>query len=341
MKKFIFIFAFLFLLLFPCSKGITVYAETLSDTSEHNTDEENNTVSYGPPSDAKIELDENDKKGILGIIQTLQESTNLTWDAIANQIKNFTTLPVGDDSSPQTTIDIMEQAHKFEVIFKPMAYSICLLFIGLNILNTAIKYEIMTFKGGASIVVRTLFAKVWVDLSYKICEWIILFNDSIVVALINHTQNIRLTLPSPDVEPSKVWVIGPIIDIFNLGVAAIPLILIALIMLVAGAIISIKLMIRVLEITLMVIVSPPFFACLAGGESTQRYFRNFIVTFVSVVVETIFMAIVLGLGSNWWGNVSSSTYDNYIINFLPNLGLIIVICVMMVKPPKILKNLIA
>lgn len=351
MKKYIFIFAVLFLLLLPLSREITVFADPSDDIQETEAppdedppiepedDDIPQEYILKPPPDAKLEILPEDNCWTQLMKQT-QIATNGTWIVIEQQLRNFTTLPVGKDSNPQTVIDIMGQAEKYSVIFRPMGYSLCLLFIGISLFSTTIKYELMTFKGGAKIVAQVLFAKIWVDLSYKICEIIIKYNDEIVIKILDNMNQISLTIAEPDINPSKIWVIGPVIDWFNAFIDYIPLVIIAAVMFIAGAIISIKLMVRVLEITLMVIVSPPFFACLAGGESTQRYFRNFIVNFVSIIIQTIFMSIVLLLGTSWWADMSSLKYTDFIIQFLPNLGLIMVICVMMVKPPRVLKNLI-
>lgn len=292
--------------------------------------------SWDIPADAKISLDEDDSF-IIYLLKICVGATNTAWENISDAIVGGSTLPGNNQ-----VVDIYGTAQKFEGVFKTFAYSICVLFIGLNMLATAVKYEIMTLKGGAGIVLRVLFAKIWIDLSYDICKWIIEINDGLVSQIISTSQNnVMMEMIDSPIEESGIWVIGPIIDFFNTLVALIPLFLISITMLIAGSIITIKLLIRSIEIALMVTVAPPFFACLGGGESTQRYFRNYMTTFVSIVVQTIFMAIVYGLATNWWVSISSDQeFGSYILSFLPNLGVVIVLAVMIVKPPKILTNLI-
>ncbi len=269
------------------------------------------------------------------VIVPFADAANSAWEDIGTSIKDFGT------NNGMLPVDAFSTARTFEGVFKTLAYSICVLFFGLNILNTTIKYELFTFKGSMGVTMRVLFAKIWIDLSYKICEWIIELNDSIVSAIFNISGNsMFIKLPEIEYEASDIKLIGPIIDALMIFFKSIPLLIFTVIFLIAAWIIIIKLMIRMIEIALMITVAPPFFACLAGGETTQRYFRNFMVTFTQVVVQTIFMAIVYGITSTWWTDIGNLSYQKFLEAFIPNLGIVFVMVIMIVKPPKILTNLI-
>ncbi len=342
MKKIVFILMIVFAVFLSVSLSVSA---TLVDNNVNDGGSNSGNNSQGGgyyPDDAKLELEDEDLNFIIETIDILFDVVDFTWINIGYNIQDFSYLPAtGNSSSFTATIDIFGTALNYSNIFKLVGYTISLLFIGLNFITIISKYELMTFKGGASIVMRVIFAKVFVDLSYEICEFILIFNDNIVSAIIDQSRTLAFTWPDIDTSFSGLWIIGPIIDFFNILISRTPLLLFAGVLLITGAIIAIKLMIRMIELAIMVTVSPAFFACLSGGEATSRYFRNFIVTFASVVFETLFMAIVYVICMGWWQNVTSTTYMDWLVNSIPNLGLAIVMCIMMVKPPRILKNLIA
>ena len=94
-------------------------------------------------------------------------------------------------------------------------------------------------------------------------------------------------------------------------------------------------------------VSPVFFACLTG-ETTKQYFRKFILTYISVVFEVVFMAIIWYIYVEYLNeafSISATTtsitemysLENGVLNFfMVSVGAFI----LMIKPPQILKNLV-
>lgn len=240
--------------------------------------------------------------------------------------------------------DIMSVANMpgMQAIFKTFAYSLCLLFIGINLLSTTLKYELFTTKGGVKIAGQILLAKIWVDLSYMVCKTILDINNGLVgrIVIQGITMNFFNNDLIPKVSKSKVPIIGPIIDFFKAFSNSIPMTIMGTLMTIAGAIVIIKLMLRSIELAAMVAMAPPFFACLAGGESTTRYFRNFITAFISLAVETIYIAIVYCVGSLWFTDVAIDP-DNSFIALIPNCIAMIGIAILVAKPPRVFKNLIS
>ena len=94
-------------------------------------------------------------------------------------------------------------------------------------------------------------------------------------------------------------------------------------------------------------VSPVFFACLTG-ETTKQYFRKFILTYILVVFEVVFMAIIWYIYVEYLNeafSISATTtsitemysLENGVLNFfMVSVGAFI----LMIKPPQILKNLV-
>ena len=121
----------------------------------------------------------------------------------------------------------------------------------------------------------------------------------------------------------------------------IPLVVLILIMFV-------KLFIRYFELAMLQCVSPVFFACLTG-EATKQYFRKFILTYISVVVEVVFMALIWYIYVEYLNQAFSvSTQANTVLElfsleggimnfFMVSVGAFI----LMIKPPQVLKNLVS
>ena len=117
-------------------------------------------------------------------------------------------------------------------------------------------------------------------------------------------------------------------------------------------IVVIKLLTRQFELATLCCVSPAFFACLAG-EQTKVVFKKFIMTFLSVVLEVVFMAIMYYIYCSFvkqWTSQGSMESIGITVDFSSLFSLesgfiqflIISICafMLMIKPPKILRNLV-
>ncbi|MEG0614210.1 MAG: type IV secretion system protein [Oscillospiraceae bacterium] len=263
------------------------------------------------------------------------ETANNSWGLVGNAITA---------SDTYLGLDPMTIGTKFEGIFKTFAYTICLLFFGINMIEKSLQFEIMTFKGACSIFGRVIFAKIWIDLSYKICGWIMAINNNLVSQLIGDTneQIAMKTLEVTGMESSDNIIVGWIIDFFKQISSILPILLVCLIMAIAAAFITFKLTMRVIELSLTTIISPVFFAFLVG-DTTKKYFINFITTFIGIVTQTLFMAVVFGLASTWWQSVMTGMGTDYLTWFaylLPNMVVLVAFAYMMCKPPKVLTNLV-
>ena len=82
----------------------------------------------------------------------------------------------------------------------------------------------------------------------------------------------------------------------------------------------------------------------------QEYFKKFIMTFLSVVAQTLFMAIVILVGMTWFNDeVLSITGDTGFLflggdrslaDYLGDVFIIIAMGIMLLKPPAVLQNLV-
>ena len=69
-----------------------------------------------------------------------------------------------------------------------------------------------------------------------------------------------------------------------------------------------KLFIRCFEIAMLQCVSPAFFACLCG-ETTKEYFKRFMISYISVVLDVVFTAVVFYI------------YAQYLNGFITNIDI--------------------
>lgn len=224
------------------------------------------------------------------------------------------------------------------------AYSLVLLFFAINLVEQTIKYEIFTAKGVLRIFGRLLLAKIIIDLSTKVCLLIISIIGSLTVKMLD-TVNVSLNIfPEISLKKSDVKVIGPILDAIVAVVVSIVLMIIIGVVLVCVSIVMVKLVLRSIELALLMVISPAFFACLST-DVTKEYFKKFISVFIQVASQTLFMAIALAVCSGHFNsppveikNLSGLAVG--LIRMSPNVLIAIAMCVMMVKPPKVLTNLV-
>ena len=228
-------------------------------------------------------------------------------------------------------------------------YALIIIFAGVNALETALQYEMFTMRGGVKILARLTFAKVWVDVSLIVCRGIVAIATDWLGQITQLTADIANSINvGVSLQHSDAWIIGWLIDFFNglLLAAGILLVLIPLVVLIL--IMFVKLFIRYFELAMLQCVSPVFFACLTG-EATKQYFKKFILTYISVVVEVVFMAVIWYVYVEYLNQAFSvSTQANSVLElfsleggimnfFMVSVGAFI----LMIKPPQVLKNLVS
>ena len=236
-------------------------------------------------------------------------------------------------------------------MFKIFAYALIIIFSGVNALETALQYEMFTImRGGVKILARLTFAKIWVDISLIVCRGIVAIATDWLGQITRLTADITNSIDvGVSLQHSDAWIVGWIIDFFNgvlLAAAGIFLILLPLVVLIL--IMFVKLFIRSFELAMLQCVSPVFFACLTG-EATKQYFKRFILTYISVVVEVVFMAVIWYIYVEYLNQAFSvSTQANTVLEMLSLEGGIINFFmvsvgayILMIKPPQVLKNLVA
>ena len=251
-------------------------------------------------------------------------------------------------SSAMYGFDYNAVADKIFPLFKTFAYALIIIFAGVNALETALQYEMFTMRGGVKILARLTFAKVWVDISFIVCRGIVAISIDWLGQITSLTSNILNNINvGATLKSSDLWIIGWLVDFFNGFLLALGMLLLIIPLIVFVIILYAKLFIRSFELAMLQCVSPVFFACLTG-EATKQYFRKFILTYISVVFEVVFMAIIWYIYIEYLNeafSVSASatsitemySLESGILNFfMVSVGAFI----LMIKPPQVLKNLV-
>lgn len=232
-------------------------------------------------------------------------------------------------------------------IFVNVGYSLVLVFFAASLIENTIKYEIFTLRGGVQILGRLLISKLIIDLSGTICIYIFNVCTNITSAIFERSKEmLEWNIPNiADVVKSDNWLVGGIEDIIAAIILIIPVIIIAIAMIFAASIIMVKLVLRSLEISLLIIVSPAFFACYSS-DITKPYFKNFIMTFIQCAVQIVFMAVVYFVGTSFMVDTDTMETESiaevwlWFTSTTPIAVIALAIAIMMVKPPKILTSLI-
>ena len=272
-------------------------------------------------------------------------ATNTLWASVG-----FAMLGTGNvtDGIINFSIDIGVYVDKYEDIFKIFAYSLVLLFFGITLIEQTLKYELMTTKGAVGVFGRLILSKILIDNAGNICMLIInVFNSLTKKILLSGTAT--AVAERKIIDPKLINLVGTtscgiplvgsMIDFLTGIVMSIPLILVSVIVGIVMACVIIKLILRSFELAMMIAVAPVFFACWSS-EVTKQFFKNFLLTFISVVATLVFMAVVYLIGIDWIAEESASSIWEWFTNMLPNTIILVAMGVMMVKPPKVLTNLI-
>ena len=282
----------------------------------------------------------------------LSKVTSWMWTAIVSILGGSDTatgtfIKMNNHSYSYIGIDLTKGGFKKIIdVLKIFAYSIVLVFFSVNIIEQSVKYEIFTVKGILRLFGRLLISKVIIDLSVDICLAILAAIGKLTLEVLLEKSILNDFTPTVKLATSDVKIIGPILDsIIAFGLSLFMLIIVGTIF-VMTFLVLIKLVLRSFELTMLTCTSPVFFAC-SSSDVTKEYFKKFIITFIQVAAQTLFMAIALYIGSTFIGTTYSSMtitnmsdLTNWCKETTPTATILIATCVMMLKPPKVLTNLL-
>jgi hypothetical protein len=214
-------------------------------------------------------------------------------------------------------------------------------------MEKTIQYELFTMRGAVSVFGRILLAKIWIDMSVTICLWIVRIGGGLATQIISEGTIKLYDITVHYSRGNAPWydIITPLIDMLMALMYLIPFLLMVLAVLICSFIVMIKLVMRSFEIALLLAVSPVFFATWVS-DATRQYFRKFIMTFISVVFELVFMALVYAMGVFWVSqagtilrtdqDIATWAFESFIRGIV-----VVALLIMMIKPPRVLRELVS
>lgn len=282
---------------------------------------------------------------------------NRMWGALGVLLNSFG-LGEADTSNifgtSFTTDSIEAFANAISGIVKTFAYAIIVILFAVNVTSTALQYELLTLRGGVKIFARVLLAKFWVDLAIPICMYTLKICNSLAQQILSpfyHPESLfsgSFGGAYTSAPVSNDWwdFLGTIVNFFTGIINYIPNLILSVVVVFCIGSVFIKIIARCFELTCLVSLSPLFFATLVG-DSTKHYFRKFFSAFLSCASYIIYLVIVYVVGSSWVADVTTAgvvgdwgAFIGSIASVLPRTLVLIAICHVMRKPPKVLTSLI-
>lgn len=295
-----------------------------------------------------VEVSEEDKKksDITSFPDSVIGLANKMWQFIGYEFTETDATTESFGTKYKITLDAGSYTD-IQNIFKTFGYSLVLVLFAVSLIESSIKYEIFTLKGGAMVFGRIMISKVIIDMSVTVCTKIIEESGSLssqILKLSNAKSLLEFKEPVINITESNMKFIGPIINIIIGLFVLLPVMICAVCVLICAVLVMIKLILRSFELALLTSVAPAFFAC-ASSETTKPYFKNFITTFLACSLQLVFMAVVLKIGmqtlSNTHGQITSiETACKWMADIFPYVIIIVAMTVMMIKPPKVLTGLV-
>ena len=253
-------------------------------------------------------------------------------------------------SSDFQGFDIQKFVDDYSPIFLIFANALLILLFGVNVFSTAVQYELFTLKGAVRTLAHFFFSKIWIDLSCYICILAIGVAREMLTSVISKANDIldNINFSFAFNYNSGVPVVGAVFDFLVMAVIMIIIFLLFIPLLIFLIRVIIKLFVMNFELAAMTAMSPVFFACLVG-EETKRFFQNFFTTFLSILLELVFMGVVYAAFISWYNGLGDMSAHMDFSNFdfgtqISNLAIFGVVfmaaCHLMIKPPEIFKNLV-
>ncbi|MBQ8011432.1 MAG: hypothetical protein IJ265_07765 [Oscillospiraceae bacterium] len=280
---------------------------------------------------------------IFSITGTFVSICNTMWMLIGDTLKAF-----GAEKMETLFLDPKDYVSgEIYTAMVTLAYSIVLLFFAVQLVEATVKYEMLTLKSVILIVVRVAIAKLLIDNSGIICLKIMETVSEETSKILNITNSMLFNtndMFGNFFYKSKVNFIGPLIDILFALVTLLLMVPLILVVVIIALCILVKLSLCTFELIALVVTSPVFIACWSS-DVTKQYAHKFIVTFIQVSADVLYMTIIYSVGAHALSLTgasidSFSDLGKWIESLFPQLLAFIAWGVMMIKPPKSLKNLI-
>lgn len=377
MKKILCIFLVFAVCLFSCTAGKVLNYNGVGVIQAYADDESNSEDDdegfFEGISNALSSIADTIGEVVDAIVSLVSSNTNLAAPLIANWFDTFFTSltalwsgimddVVADELfSSNTLYGSGHLVANIATILSLTAVGIWSIGVALELKNEIKRSEDgeFTLERFTSALARSFPSLVFILASYWICKCIVYINEGMVSRVADLFPSMdeffdtwRLSYDTYEIfgQGAGLGYMGYLADLLMGLVNVLPIFISVIVLIVIGWCVNIKLKMRQIEVSCMIAVSPLFFAC-AGFESLSEYFKKFIMTFISVVIQTLFMAIVILIGMTWFNDEVADMVNNgetifniggdrTIGDYFADIFIFIAMGIMLLKPPSVLQNLV-
>lgn len=247
---------------------------------------------------------------------------NDTWSNIGEEINKA--VSAGDTFS-------LNENHK--TIFMVIANLVIAIAFSMSVIEDfSMGIEINT-NIAVNLIFPVIMAKVFVSLSYDITGGLINFFKQFIGNI-----NVHFDALLTGYESDMISTVTST-NIFLAGLNAFPIFLTCMVAYIVALIILIKLYTKTIVFACLMMVSPAFFACIAG-RPTKHIFEDYIRALLSNGFGIIYIFLVVILGAVWVNSISIVFGDSWFFTNLVKLIIIVAMGFMAVKTPRPIRNLI-
>ncbi len=244
-----------------------------------------------------------------------------------------------------TTDNMKTIADTVSVAMRTFAYAVAVILFGLNVSESALQFELTELKGWIKIFARLILVKFWIDLSVNILLYILNMLNFLSKTIFDYFT-ISSILPifavsyDNDVSNNIFGGLGSLLNLASSLIGLLPMLILIGLLIFCVLSVVVKIIARAFELTALIAISPPFFACLVG-ENTKSYFTKFLTAFLSTAAYTLYIALVYAVATMWIAECTNTIHtSNSFMLILPIALIIIACCNLMRKPPKVLTSLL-
>lgn len=294
MKKIMFCLALLLTITFCTPPLISVYASTSTSTTENEETEEKEDIGG---------FFDNFFESIKTFFQSLFPPTKLPPPKEENGVAKASTFSFQAINNILLNNDysyyFINPARISDVLLKACGSFGIIIFFCLFLVECGksnLDFDLLDGKGLVKIGTQLLTGIVILSICSPILQLIstVTYEITSNVLQVSNIDIVSLTgngISSWDFYANDIPVIGWLYQLVNWILGNITLLIYNIFILVFAMIISISLVLRTIKLAIYQGVSPLFFACI-GSKPTQRYFQNFLVQYIALSLQLVFIAAI-------------------------------------------------
>lgn len=263
------------------------------------------------------------------------------WDFLGTSISNSASSDSSMFGLSLSTINTV--AENMLPYINVLAYLILIIGFGISLSHSSLESQLTTPRGAVRIFMEVGIAKLWVDLSLRLCLLVIKLINSIAAQAVSSITDTTIFNGTSIIDILTTLFASMSITPLSIVSALIqnlPNIIIAIVLIVCIVKVMIRLVTRNFELACFLVLSPAGFAS-AVSEATRPYFRKFLGAFINATLQILLIAVTFNVVSVWISAINASS-----ASFISSVGnewlVMIIVCAMsrfVNNPPESISNI--